>query len=146
MVELHSENPDREMQPGAYAQVDFELPTDPSVVRIPTSALIFRERGTEVATIGPNDTIELKPITLGRNLGTEIEVLSGLATSDRLVNSPPNSLSTGDQSPRCHRNDRRASVRGADEDLTAARHVQEHKRWTADASIGAGFPVLFASP
>ena len=47
LVELHSDNPDREMQPGAYAQVDFELPTDPSVVRIPTSALIFRERGTK---------------------------------------------------------------------------------------------------
>ena len=97
LVELHSENPDGEMQPGAYAQVDFELPTDPSVMRIPTSALIFRERGTEVATIAPDDTIELKPITLGRNLGTEVEVLSGLGTSDRLVNSPPNSLSTGDR-------------------------------------------------
>ena len=97
LVELHSDNPDRDMQPGAYAQVDFELPTDPSVVRIPTSALIFRERGTEVAAIGPNDTIELKPITLGRNLGTEVEVLSGLTTSDRLVNSPPDSLSTGDR-------------------------------------------------
>ena len=97
LVELHSDNPDREMQPGAYAQVDFELPTDPNVVRIPTSALIFRERGTEVATIGPDDTIELKPITLGRNLGTEVEVLSGLTTSDRLVNSPPDSLSTGDR-------------------------------------------------
>jgi len=97
LVELHSANPDREMQPGAYAQVDFELPTDPNVVRIPTSALIFRERGTEVATIGPDDTIELKPITLGRNLGTEVELLSGLTTSDRLVNSPPDSLSTGDR-------------------------------------------------
>ena len=97
LVELHSDNPDREMQPGAYAQVDFELPTDPNVVRIPTSALIFRERGTEVATIRPDDTIELKPITLGRNLGTEVELLSGLTTSDRLVNSPPDSISTGDR-------------------------------------------------
>ena len=79
------------MQPGAYAQVGFELPTDPNVARIPTSALIFRERGTEVATIRPDDTIELKPITLGRNLGTEVELLSGLTTSDRLVDSPPNS-------------------------------------------------------
>ena len=97
LVELHSENPDREMQPGAYAQVDFELLTDPNVVRIPTSAIIFRERGTEVATIRPDDTIELKPITLGRNLGTEVELLGGLTTSDRLVNSPPNSISTGDR-------------------------------------------------
>src|SRR6202166_4978912 len=97
LVELHAENPDGELQPGAYAQVDFELPTNPNVVRIPTSALVFRERGMEVATIGPDDTIELKPIKLGRNLGTEVEVLQGLTLSDRLVNSPPDSLATGDK-------------------------------------------------
>jgi RND family efflux transporter MFP subunit len=97
LVELYSDNVDGEMQPGAYAQVDFEAATDPSVVRIPTSALIFREQGTEVAALRPDGTIELKQITLGRNLGTEVEVLSGLTRSDRLVNSPPDSLSTGDQ-------------------------------------------------
>ena len=96
LVELHADNPDTELQPGAYAQVNFELPTNSNVVRIPTSALVFREHGMEVATIGPNDKIELKPITLGRNLGTEVEVLSGLTASDRVVNSPPDSLSTGD--------------------------------------------------
>ena len=96
LVELHADNADGQLQPGAYAQVDFELPSTPNVVRIPTSALIFRERGMEVAVIGPNDKIELKPITLGRNLGTEVEVVKGLSASDRLVNSPPDSLSTGD--------------------------------------------------
>jgi RND family efflux transporter MFP subunit len=97
LVELHAENPDGELQPGAYAQVSFELPTDPNIVRIPTSALVFREHGMEVATIGPDDTIALKPIKLGRNLGTEVEVVQGLKLSDRLVNSPPDSLATGDK-------------------------------------------------
>jgi membrane fusion protein, multidrug efflux system len=97
LVELHAENPDGELQPGAYAQVDFVLPSDPAIVRIPTSALVFREHGMEVATIGPDDTIALKPIKLGRNLGTEVEVVQGLKRSDRLVNSPPDSLATGDK-------------------------------------------------
>jgi RND family efflux transporter MFP subunit len=97
LVELHAENPDGELQPGAYAQVDFVLPSDPAIVRIPTSALVFRENGMEVATIGPDDTIALKPIKLGRNLGTEVEVVQGLKLSDRLVNSPPDSLATGDK-------------------------------------------------
>jgi multidrug efflux pump subunit AcrA (membrane-fusion protein) len=74
LVELHADNPDGELQPGAYAQVDFELPSNPNVVRIPTSALVFRERGMEVGTIRPDDKIELKPIKIGRNLGTEVEV------------------------------------------------------------------------
>jgi multidrug efflux pump subunit AcrA (membrane-fusion protein) len=96
LVELHAENPDSQLQPGAYAQVDFELPSNPNVVHIPTSALVFRERGMEVATVGPDNKIELKPVTIGRNLGTEVEVLTGLTLSDRLVNSPPDSLATGD--------------------------------------------------
>ena len=59
--------------------------------------MIFRERGMEVAIIAADDTVELKPITLGRNLGTEVEVVKGLTASDRVVNSPPDSLSTGDK-------------------------------------------------
>jgi RND family efflux transporter MFP subunit len=97
LVELHAANPDAQLQPGAYAQVDFELPSNPNIVRVPTSALIFREQGTEVAVIGPGDKIELKAVTLGRNLGTEFEVLKGLALSDRVVNSPPDSLAAGDK-------------------------------------------------
>jgi RND family efflux transporter MFP subunit len=96
LVELHADNPDSLLQPGAYAQVDFELPSNPKVVRVPTSALIFREHGMEVATIGAGDKIQLKPVTLGRNLGTEVEVLTGLTLSDRVVNSPPDSLADGD--------------------------------------------------
>jgi RND family efflux transporter MFP subunit len=96
LVELHAANPDAQLQPGAYAQVDFELPSDPNVVRVPTSALIFREQGMEIATIGADAKIELKPVTLGRNLGTEVEVVKGLKLSDRVVNSPPDSLAAGD--------------------------------------------------
>ena len=97
LVELHADNPDGELQPGAYAQVDFELPSDPNIVRIPTSALVFRERGMEVAAIDASNMIELRPIKIGRNLGTEVEVLEGLTLADRLVNSPPDLLATGDK-------------------------------------------------
>jgi RND family efflux transporter MFP subunit len=96
LVELHADNPDGLLQPGAYAQVTFQLPGDPHVVRIPTSALLFREQGLQVATLGPGDKIELKSVKLGRNLGTDVEVVSGLLMSDRIVNSPPDSLSAGD--------------------------------------------------
>jgi RND family efflux transporter MFP subunit len=96
LVELHAANPDGFLQPGAYAQVTFHLPADPNVVRIPTSALVFRAAGLQVATLGPGDKVELKSVKLGRNLGTDVEVVSGLAASDRVINSPPDSLSAGD--------------------------------------------------
>jgi RND family efflux transporter MFP subunit len=96
LVELHADNPDGLLQPGAYAQVTFQLPTNPDILRIPTSALLFREQGLQVATLGPGDKIELKSVKLGRNLGTDVEVVSGLSMSDRVVNSPSDSLAAGD--------------------------------------------------
>jgi multidrug efflux pump subunit AcrA (membrane-fusion protein) len=97
LVELHVDNANGELQPGAYAQVDFEVSNGSNIVQVPTSALVFRERGMEVATIDANDTVHLTPVTLGRNLGTDVEILQGLSAADRVINSPPDSLSTGDK-------------------------------------------------
>lgn len=96
LVELHAPNPDGMLQPGTYAQVHFDLPANPSTVTIPTSALIFREQGLQVAVVGPHGHAQLRPVTLGRNLGTEVEVLDGLTPQDRVINSPPDSLADGD--------------------------------------------------
>jgi RND family efflux transporter MFP subunit len=96
LVELHAGNLDNLLQPGTFAQVHFNLPNNPSTLRIPTSALIFREDGVQVAVLGPDNKIEIKQVKLGRNLGTEFEVLKGLTSSDTVINSPPDSLSPGE--------------------------------------------------
>jgi RND family efflux transporter MFP subunit len=96
LVELHADNTDNLLQPGTFAQVHFNLPDNPSTLRIPTSALIFREDGVQVAVLGPDNKVELKQVKLGRNLGTEFEVLKGLTSSDTVINSPPDSLSPGE--------------------------------------------------
>jgi len=92
LVELTADNPDEMLQPGSYAEVQFNLPSNPEILHLPTSALLFREHGLEVAVVGDDGKISLKKVTLGRNLGTEVEILEGLATSDRVVDSPPDSL------------------------------------------------------
>jgi RND family efflux transporter MFP subunit len=97
LVELMAENPGGKLWPGTFAEAHFELPPDPDVYRLPTSALLFREHGLEVATIGPNDKVTLKPITIGRDLGTEVEVSDGIAPNDRVIDSPSDSLGDGDQ-------------------------------------------------
>ena len=96
LVELHAGNTDNLLQPGTFAQVRFNLADNPGALRIPTSALIFREDGSQIAILGPGNKVELKTVKLGRNLGTEFEVLSGLALSDTVINSPPDSLSYGE--------------------------------------------------
>jgi len=96
LVELHAENIDNLLQPGTFAQVRFNLADNPGTLKIPTSALIFREDGAQLAILGPGNKVEMKSVKLGRNLGTEFEVLKGLATTDTVINSPPDSLSEGE--------------------------------------------------
>ena len=93
---MHAENPHGLLQPGTFAEVHWNLPSDPNVIRIPTSALLFRQHGLEVAVVGPDDKVSLKPVSLGRNLDTDVEVLQGLSASDRVVDSPPDALASGD--------------------------------------------------
>ena len=96
LVELHADNADGLLQPGTYTEVHFDLPSDPQMVRIPSSALVFRQDNMQVAVVGAGDRVELRPVKLGRNLGTDVEVVTGLAPSDRVIESPPDSLATGD--------------------------------------------------
>ena len=96
LVELQADNPTGSLQPGTYAEVHFKLPDSPDTLRLPTSALLFREDGLKVATVGPDNRIALKPVTIGRDLGTEVEIASGLTPSDRVVNSPSDSIAQGD--------------------------------------------------
>jgi RND family efflux transporter MFP subunit len=97
LVELMADNPDDVLTPGTFADVHFKLPPQPGIVRIPTSALLFREGGLKVALVGPGGNALIKPIRAGRDLGTEVEVLSGLTPSDRVINSPPDSLLAGEK-------------------------------------------------
>jgi RND family efflux transporter MFP subunit len=96
LVELHADNKDGRLSPGTYAEIHIKIPGNATTLRIPTSALVFREHGLEVAVIGPDDKVVLKPVQVARDFGTEIEVTSGLSPSDRVIDSPPDSLSAGD--------------------------------------------------
>lgn len=96
IVELQADNPDGTLQPGTYAQVHLEIPGVAPVLLVPASALLFREHGLEVAVVSPSNTIALKRISVGRNLGVEVEVTDGLQSTDRVVVSPPVSIRNGD--------------------------------------------------
>lgn len=96
LVELTANNPDGVLAPGTFTDVHFQLPPQPHLVRIPTSALLFRENGLKVAVVGPDGKAQIKPIRAGRDLGTQIEVLAGLSPSDIVINSPPDSLIAGE--------------------------------------------------
>jgi RND family efflux transporter MFP subunit len=97
LVELHTDNAADLLQPGSFVEVHFKLPPNENVLRVPTTALIFRGLHPQVATVGADRKITLKQIEVARDLGTEVEVVSGLSPSDRVVVSPSDSIGNGDE-------------------------------------------------
>ena len=95
-VELQADNAAGKFFGGSYCNVHFEIPTDANLVKIPSTALITGNQGTQVATLDSNNKVVLKSVKLGRDLGDSVEVLAGLTPSDRIINSPPETLVTGD--------------------------------------------------
>jgi membrane fusion protein, multidrug efflux system len=96
LVELYAANPDDMLEPGMYTEVHFDLPPNSHVLTIPATALVFRQSALQAAVVGPDGRAELKQITLGRNLGDDVQVLTGLSPADQVINNPPDSLSDGD--------------------------------------------------
>jgi RND family efflux transporter MFP subunit len=96
LVELQADNPDGKLFGGTYCRVDFQIPGDPNMVRLPATALIPVNRGAQVAVLGDGNKVVLKSIQLGRDFGDTVEVTAGLAPQDRVIDSPPETLQTGD--------------------------------------------------
>ena len=88
LIELQANNPDGKLWPGAFTEVQFHIPADPSTLRIPSTALIFGTNGMRVAAVDANNKVVLKTVRLGRDLGNRVEIQSGLSLTDRLIDNP----------------------------------------------------------
>jgi RND family efflux transporter MFP subunit len=95
-MQLIVDNASDELLTGAFANVELELPSPEVAISVPASALIFDQGGLRVATVGPDNRVILKPITIARDFGKVIEVATGLNPDDRVVESPPDAIAQGD--------------------------------------------------
>jgi RND family efflux transporter MFP subunit len=93
-TEVDVDNPTGQLLPGAYVQVHLKLPGATHGVTIPSSSLLFRSEGLRVGVVR-NGYAELVPISIGRDYGLSVEVISGLTPADEVILSPPDSLITG---------------------------------------------------
>ena len=96
LVELQADNPDGALWPGAYVEVQFHIPSNPETLRIPATALLFNKNGTQVAEVQDDHTVALRTVKLGRNLGNDVEIRSGVTLAQRLIDNPLEFLSSGD--------------------------------------------------
>lgn len=94
-VELQVPNKKNEILAGSYAQVRFNEAADTQVLTISDNALIFRAQGMQVAAVDDHNVVHLKSVTLGRDTGNTVELLSGVEAKDRLILNPPDSIADG---------------------------------------------------
>lgn len=96
LVQLSAANPKAELLPGGFATVNFRLPAAVGTLTIPPGALIFDKAGLRVATVDAHDKVLLKTVTVARDLGSVVELSSGLEPHDRVIESPPDGIADGD--------------------------------------------------
>lgn len=94
LAEIDMDNRSGELLPGSYAEVQLNLPTDASALRLPVNTLLFRSEGLRVAIVR-DGRVHLAPVTLGRDFGSTVEVVSGVSAEDQVVVNPADSLADG---------------------------------------------------
>ena len=93
LAQLIVDNSKDELLPGAYAEVHFQLPAlNGAALRIPANTLLTRGDGLKVATVDARGKVVMKTVTLGRDFGSDLEVVGGLDANDQLIVNPPDSL------------------------------------------------------
>ncbi|QHJ00498.1 efflux RND transporter periplasmic adaptor subunit [Xylophilus rhododendri] len=94
-VEVDVDNREHVFLPGSFAQVRFRLADNQPRLSLPSTALLMRPEGVRVAVVRADNTIALQPVRLGRNSGTQVQVLEGLTPAMAVVLNPPDSLLAG---------------------------------------------------
>jgi RND family efflux transporter MFP subunit len=96
LVELQLDNTDGRIKSGDYAQVTFHLSSPQTTTRLAVTAIQYRHNGPVVAVVGADNHVKIRPVVVSRDLGSSVEIGSGLTAKDRVVDNPPESLADGD--------------------------------------------------
>jgi RND family efflux transporter MFP subunit len=95
LVELDVDNAKGEIIAGSYAQVSFDDINPNPLLVLPSNTLLFRAEGPQVGVVLPDGRVELRTVLLGRDLGANIEILSGVTANDHVIINPSDSLVSG---------------------------------------------------
>jgi len=97
VAEFTIENNDHALWPGSYATVNLTALIDDHVLTIPSSALVFDDRATQVAVVTPDQRIHFKPIKVSKLMDAAVEVVDGISAADQIVDNPSAALLEGDK-------------------------------------------------
>jgi RND family efflux transporter MFP subunit len=97
LMQIIIDNSAGEMMPGDYASIHLQIASAANVLSVPSSALIFDAKGLSIATVGADNRVLLKPVSVERDLGAVVELASGLGPNDRVIQNPPDGIDNGAQ-------------------------------------------------
>lgn len=97
VTEFTVDNPKGDLWGGTYVNVHFNFPSDPNILILPEQALLFRAQGMQAAVVDDQNKVHLQNVSLGRNLDTNVEIVSGLKATDKVVANPSLGLLEGQQ-------------------------------------------------
>jgi RND family efflux transporter MFP subunit len=94
LMQLIVDNSAGELMPGDYASIHLQIAAA-NVLSVPSSALIFDAKGLSIATVGADNRVAIKPVSIERDLGSVVELASGVTSNDRVIENPPDGIGDG---------------------------------------------------
>ena len=95
LTEVDVPNKDGKLLPGSFGEVHFRPNINANKVTIPQNAMLFRSEGPQVAIVGPDNKVELRRITIGRDFGNTLEIVDGVDANDRVIVNPSDAIENG---------------------------------------------------
>src|SRR5215469_4376002 len=94
-TEVDVPNKNQRLLPGSFGEVHFAVGANVYRVTVPVNAMLFRAQGPQLAVVGPDNKVQLRAISIGRDYGTTLEILAGISPQDQIVINPSDSLEEG---------------------------------------------------
>jgi RND family efflux transporter MFP subunit len=94
LTEIDIPNPDGALRSGVYCTVELKIPRATASFIVPADAIIFNRNGLQVAVVH-NGKAEIRKVRVTRDLGTRVEVDTGVNAGDQVILSPPANLVEG---------------------------------------------------
>ncbi|KPG96314.1 efflux RND transporter periplasmic adaptor subunit [Pseudomonas sp. RIT-PI-r] len=96
LAQFVTDNPDGALLPGDFAEATVKIAANTKSVNIPSSALIFRAQGTQVAVLDETRHVHMRTVHIDLDLGDRLVIDQGLKSTDQVIDNPPDALKEND--------------------------------------------------
>lgn len=94
LTEVNVANQGRALLPGMYAQVRLTVRSGRTMVQVPGDTIVTGAQGTRVAVV-EGGRIRFRKVEVGRDLGNEVEIISGVRAGEQVVVNPSDDVRDG---------------------------------------------------